>query len=174
MRLTSLPAKSATPAYAPGAFALLLAAGTIIAALAFQYFGGYIPCPLCLQQRWAYYAGIPLLFLALVLASGGHERPAALVFFLTSLLFLANAGLGTYHAGAEWKFWPGPDTCGTEQALTTNAGDLLNAAEQTKVIKCDEAQGRFLGLSFPGWNVVASLILFSASLRAAFTSRETR
>ncbi len=52
----------------------------------------------------------------------------------------------------------GPDTCGTVQALPTNAADLLKQAEQTVVVRCDEAAWRFAGLSFAGWNVVASIL----------------
>ena len=32
----------------------LLAAAVILTALAFERFGGYVACPLCLQERWAY------------------------------------------------------------------------------------------------------------------------
>ena len=58
-------------AYRFGAMALLLAASGILIALAFEHIGGYVPCPLCLEQRYAYYAGVPLLFLALVALSAG-------------------------------------------------------------------------------------------------------
>ena len=137
----------------------LAAAVVILTALAFERFGGYAPCPLCLQQRYAYYAGVPALFLALVLLSAGYARLAAAVFLLVAAAFLANAGLGTYHAGAEWKFWPGPDTCaGAPQPLSTGGG-LLKDLATTRVIRCDEAPWHFLGLSFAGWNVVASVLL---------------
>ena len=56
---------------ARAALVLFAAAAVILAALAFEHFGGYVPCPLCLQQRYAYYAGVPALFLALVLLSAG-------------------------------------------------------------------------------------------------------
>src|ERR1700726_1951775 len=38
-------------------------AATILGAWFFQYVLGYIPCPLCLDQRYAYYFGIPLAVL---------------------------------------------------------------------------------------------------------------
>ena len=59
------------------------------------------------MQRYAYYAAIPLLFVAMALVSE-MPRVAALLFFVVALAFLGNAGLGVYHAGAEWKFWAGP------------------------------------------------------------------
>ena len=162
-----------TGAYRAGGLTLFLAVGVILGALAFEYIGGYAPCPLCLMQRYAYYAGIPLLFLAMALTSE-MPRVAALIFLVVALGFLANAGLGVYHSGVEWKFWPGPDTCGTVQALPTNATDLLKAAEQAVVVRCDEAQWRFAGLSFAGWNVVASILAFAGALRAGILALSTR
>ncbi len=157
-------------AYRLGAAALFVAASVIAAALAFQYLGGYFPCPLCLMQRYAYYAAWPLLFIALILVSGGKGSWAALIFFLVALAFLANAGLGVYQAGAEWKFWPGPEFCGTLQPLSGDTGNLLKDIETTKVVRCDDASWRFLGLSFAGWNILTSLAIFAMSLRAAFAA----
>ena len=84
---------AAVSAYSPGALALLGSIGIILAALAFEHLGGFRPCELCLAQRWAYYVGIPLLFVGLVLLSGGFPRAASIVFLLVALAFLANAGL---------------------------------------------------------------------------------
>jgi disulfide bond formation protein DsbB len=154
-------------AYRLGALALLAAAAVILAALAFEHFGGYDPCPLCLQERYAYYAGIPLLVLALVLLSLGAPRAAAAVFLVVALGFLANAGLGAYHAGVEWKFWPGPDTCAATARPLSTGGGVLEQLEKTRVIRCDEAPWHFLGLSFAGWNMVASLVLAVGAATAA-------
>ena len=109
----------------------------------------------------------PALFLALVLLSAGYARLAAAVFLLVAAGFLANAGLGTYHAGAEWKFWPGPDTCGGAPQPLSTGGGLLKDLATTRVIRCDEAPWHFLGLSFAGWNVVASVLLAIGSVSAA-------
>ena len=159
-------------AYRWGATALFLAATAILTALAFEFLGGYRPCPLCLQQRWAYYAGVPVLFIALVLFSADMPRLAGVLFLLVAVAFLANAGLGVYHAGAEWKFWPGPDTCSGGGGLTTNAGSLLQQLGQSRAIRCDEAALRVAGLSFAGWNVIACALLFTACIKAAFATGE--
>lgn len=150
----------AQPAYRTGAALLLFAIAIILAALGFEHIGGYAPCPLCLQQRYAYYAGIPLLFLALVALAADWKTPSMLLFALVGLAFLANAGLGIYHAGAEWAFWPGPDTCASAPAkLSLNAGDLLKPSTSMSVVRCDQAAWRFLGISFAGYNVLISLLL---------------
>ena len=88
-------------------------------------------------------------------------------FLLVALAFLANAGLGAYHAGVEWKLWAGPSTCCTAQGLSTSAGGLLENIEKTRVVRCDEAAWRFLGLSFAGWNVLISLALAAGAVTAA-------
>lgn len=158
-------------AYQSGSFALFLAAASILGAWGFEY-AGYLPCPLCLEQRWAYYAGIPALFAALALVSGGSNRAATWLFALAALAFLANAGLGTYHAGAEWKFWPGPSECTGAQTLSNTAGDLMKQLETVKVIRCDEPAIRIFGLSLAGWNVITSLLIFAGALRAALAASE--
>ncbi len=159
-----------SPAYVNGAAALLGVVAVILAALGFQHIGGFQPCELCYLQRYAHYAALPLLFLALVLLGAELRRPAAMVFFLAALVLLAGAGVGVYQAGAEWQFWPGPQSCSGTQAVSSNAGNLLKDLSQTRVVRCDVAQWRLFGLSFAGWNVLASLGLFAASVRAAFFS----
>jgi disulfide bond formation protein DsbB len=104
---------------------------------------------------------------ALVLLSGGYARVAAVVFLLVAATFLANAGLGTYHAGAEWGYWPGPDTCAGAPQPLSKGGSLLKDLETTRVVRCDQAPWHFLGLSFAGWNVVACLLLAIGSVSAA-------
>jgi disulfide bond formation protein DsbB len=162
------PAANKTAAYRWGSLTLWAAAAGIVTALGFELIGGMAPCPLCLQQRYAYYAGIPLLFLALVLLSADKNRDAGLLFLLVSFGFLANAGLGVYHAGAEWQLWPGPDTCVGGNAPLSKAGGVLNSIGKAQVVRCDQAMGRFLGLSFAGWNVMLSVALCISALKAAF------
>lgn len=145
-----------------GAVIFLLSSVVLVTALGFEHLGGYVPCPLCLQQRYAYYGAISFLLIAII-----FERKfpvvSTLIFFLVALGYLANTLLGAYHAGVEWHFWAGPDTCGTQQALPVHAEDLLSDLSIARVVRCDEAAWRFLGLSFAGWNTLISLMLFSMS-----------
>jgi disulfide bond formation protein DsbB len=155
---------------APVLAALALAGATtvILAALAFEHIGGYTPCPLCLQQRYAYYLSIPALAAALaVLKIAQPRRPkaAAAILLAVGLAFLANAGLGVYQAGAEWKFWDPPATCASPQDLP--AFDLNRMNLDRVPVSCGVASWRFLGLSFAGWNAVASAGLAAAALLGA-------
>ena len=165
---TPLPAPERDPAYRMVAAALFAAIAIVLAALGFEHIGGYRPCPLCLQQRYAYYAGIPLFFGALVLVSAEQRRLAAIVLGLVATGFLANAGLAVYHSGVEWKLWAGPETCQFAlEPLGRGPGGLLKQLETVRVIRCDEAPWRFLGLSFAGWNAVLSLLLALGAFTAA-------
>src|SRR5262245_60656620 len=85
-----------------GGLVLLTAAAVILAALGFEHIGGYVPCPLCLQQRYAYYLGIPALIGALASLRAGLPTVAAAIFLLVAIAFVVNAGLAAQLAGAEW------------------------------------------------------------------------
>jgi disulfide bond formation protein DsbB len=159
---TRMLAENCTAQAVAAVFAISTA--TIVAAWGFEL-AGYLPCPLCLQQRWAYYAVVPLsgLLLALVLADPGRAGIVRRGLLLVALIMTAGAILGAYHAGVEWKWWPGPAACAFGGGLS---GGLPNL-DTARAISCDEAQWRFLGLSFAGWNVVVSLAVAGLALWGA-------
>lgn len=135
-------------------------AATVGGALAFQYIGGYIPCALCLLQRDPYYYGIPVGILAIVAAAFGLPAWITRVLLVViGVMMLVGAGMGVYHSGVEWGFWAGPASCGGGAGVTTNAGNLLADLNSVHGPSCTEAALRVLGLSFAGWNVIASVIL---------------
>ena len=161
-------------AYRIGGAVLFAAIAVILAAYGFQYIGGYKPCELCYMQRWGYYFSIPAAFAALSLVGAEKPQLAALLFFAVALAFLGTAGIATYQAGVEWKFWAGPASCSGGEGVATSAADLLTAVERTNVVRCDEPQLRIFWLSFAGWNALISLALFAGALKAAFAAAEQR
>lgn len=145
-------------------------AAVVGAALAFEHIGGYMPCELCLKERIPYYVGVPLMIAALV-AAAVKAPPAAVrgLLALGAVLMIVGAGLSVYHAGVEWHFWPGPSSCsGFGDPGGSDASSLLSDLNTIKPPSCDQAAGRFLGISFAGWNVVASVVLAAIALKAAF------
>jgi disulfide bond formation protein DsbB len=84
----------------------LIALATLAGAWFFQLVLDIRPCPLCLEQRYAYYLAIPLAV-------------------------------------------------------------LLERLDTVKVIRCDEVQWRFLGLSLAGYNVLISLLMAAIALWGA-------
>ena len=145
------------------AAAALVAAGgaaTILGAYFFQYVLKLPPCPLCLDQRVAYYVSIPLAVVLAFAAARHAPRPLlAAGFAIIALAMLFNAGLALFHAGVEWKWWPGPRECSGPISDLGSGGDLLSQLQTISVVRCDEAAWRFLGLSLAGYNVLISLAL---------------
>ena len=143
-----------------GARVLWIAAASIVILAAvwiFQAFG-YAPCELCLTQRYAFYAAIPLALLTALISRSAHGLARA-GFGLMALVFAANAVLAAYHAGVEYHWWPGPTACTGGLTGSLNVNDLVNTLNSVKVVRCDEVQLRIAGLSLAGWNVVASAVL---------------
>ena len=143
-------------------------AATILGALIFQYGFGLKPCPLCLEQRYAYYFAIPLAVMVLLGDQVGASRKVLLAALLALALGMAwNAGLGVYHAGVEWKWWAGPQECSGALEDLGSAGGLLNKLQSISVVRCDDAAWRFLGLSLAGYNALISLALAAVAAWAA-------
>jgi disulfide bond formation protein DsbB len=155
------------------AIAVLSGAG-LAGALGIEHIGGIRPCPLCLDQRIAYYAAVPVAVLAAVL-SGSRPVLARLLFGLLAIAFAVNTGLGIYHAGIEWGWWPGPDTCSGLAPIATTPGALLDSLKNPSVVRCDEAALRIFGLSLAGYSALLSAVLSLLAILGALRSpRPTR
>jgi disulfide bond formation protein DsbB len=155
------PARNDTdPALIAALAITAIAAATLAGAWFFQLVLDIRPCPLCLEQRYAYYLVVPLGALTALLA--GRDAPHGVLLAGLAVLAIAalgNAGLGTYHAGVEWQLWQGPTDCTGPIGNLGSAGSLLERLDTVKVIRCDEVQWRFLGLSLAGYNVLISLLM---------------
>lgn len=153
----------------------VVAAIVVAAAWTFQLIGGYEPCALCLWQRQPYYYGIPLALLAAAASAAGAPRwigRGLLALFGAAMLI--GFGLAVYHAGVEWRFWEGPSAC-AGGAAPGDVGAMLRSLEAgNRAPSCTDATWRFLGLSFAGWNAVASLPLALVAFATAVQRRATR
>jgi disulfide bond formation protein DsbB len=138
-------------------FAVTLA--VLLGAWIFEYFG-YAPCELCLMQRFAYYAVIPLSLIFAYLPANIQRTGL----YLVALIMLGSMIFGIYHSGVEWKFWPGPTTC-TGGNLGGGLPDLTK-----KAVMCDQPAIRILGLSLAGWNAVISALVSILAFRKAYGS----
>jgi disulfide bond formation protein DsbB len=150
----------ANPALTAALVIAAIAAATLAGAWFFQLVLDIRPCPLCLEQRYAYYLAIPLGALVAFVATRDVSRAVLLAgLAILALAALGNAGLGSYHAGVEWGLWQGPTECTGPIVNFGSAGNLLGRLSTEKVIRCDEVQWRFLGLSLAGYNVLISLLM---------------
>jgi disulfide bond formation protein DsbB len=146
------------PPLAAAVIVAVVGLATIAGFLYFQYGMGLYPCPLCFEQRNAFYVGVPLAALLWLGASYGASRKVMVAgFVVIAAAMLWNAGLGAYHAGIEWKWWTGPQDCSGPLGNFGTTQDLMKQLGNISLVRCDEAAWRFLGLSLPGWNVLVSL-----------------
>ena len=157
----------------PAAFAAAVVLATavfmIVGALFFEHVLGYQPCELCYLQRKPWYALIPIGFALVLFASKDERTLLKAGLALALVLLVVSAGLGAWHAGIEWKWWKGPASC------TASGMDFSVALPDLskRVVLCDEAPLRILGLSLAGWNAVISLVVALVTLRGLLApSRE--
>ena len=152
---------------------VIAAAGvaTIAGFLFFQYGLGYPPCPLCLDQRMAFYIGVPLAALLWLGAGHGAARKVMILgFVVIALVMLWNTGLSAFHAGVEWKFWPGPTDCSGPINRIGSVGSMLKQLQDIRIVRCDEAAWRLFGISLAGYDVLVSLLLAAVAAWGAKAS----
>nr|WP_277622747.1 disulfide bond formation protein B [Sphingomonas telluris] len=136
---------------------LLLPLGLLGGALGSQYIGGLHPCEMCYWQRWPHGAAI---LLALLAFTNPAESSRTRNFTLLAAIAIAVSGIiGVYHAGVELKIFEGMTTC------TTTGARSLEDILKVPLVRCDQVQWSFLGISMAGWNALlslcgASLIMF--------------
>ncbi|HEY2048121.1 MAG TPA: disulfide bond formation protein B [Caulobacteraceae bacterium] len=147
--------------------ALVVSLAILGIAHGFETFGRLAPCELCLKERQVYWAAAGLALVGGLL-SLRVARLRLWTCVLLALVFLGGALLAGYHAGVEWKFWPGPEAC-TGSHIRITVADmqrLLNGAAMN-IPRCDKPAFVFLGISMAGWNAVVSLVLAVLSVAAA-------
>ena len=129
--------------------ALLLPAGLLGGALFSQYVGGLYPCEMCYWQRWPHAAAI-LLALGAVFSPSNAGRTRTLT-LLAALAVAVSGAIGVFHAGVEMGWWEGVTRCTAIAA--TSLQDILDVP----LVRCDQVQWEFLGISMAGWNAILSL-----------------
>ena len=159
------------PPVAAAAIVAIVGVLTIGSVFFFEYVLGYPPCPLCLDQRMAFYVSVPLAALLWIGAGHGAARKVMILGFVAiAAAMLWNTGLSVYHAGVEWKFWPGPSDCSGPINSLGSAGNLLKQLQSIRIVRCDEAAWRLFGISLAGYDVVVSLFLASIAAWGAKAS----
>ena len=140
------PAVPVDSAAAARLLAFLVPAGLLGGALGSQYLGGLHPCEMCYWQRWPHAAAIVLAGAAFVLPAR-----ARLLTALAALAIAISGAIGVFHAGVELGWWEGLTQCTAGGSLSLD--ELMNVP----LVRCDEVQWSWLGISMAGWNAILSL-----------------
>lgn len=135
---------------------LAIAVLSIAGALIFEALG-YAPCELCLTERLPYYAAIPIAALAVFFSAKGTRTLRIAAFAALGVIFAGSAIFGAYHAGIEWRFWPGPTECSGQLDHAASVADFLKQLQNVKVTRCDAAALHIFGLSLAAWNAIISV-----------------
>jgi disulfide bond formation protein DsbB len=148
----------------------MVSLATLMGAWFFELVINLKPCKLCLQQRWPYYA---VLGICAVWVSFVRLKPFSYLALMTLVIvFAISAALGIYHAGVEWRWWAGPSDCGmTGAATVTQVSDFLSQLNTVRVVSCEDAAWRFLGLSLAGWNAIISMGMVCYSILVLWVQR---
>ena len=138
--------------------ALLLSLSLWLGALGFQHIGGMHPCQMCYWQRHAHQSVLVLAAFALLAKYGlKTDKWDRTFLILIGLAFLVSFGLGSWHAGVEYKWWPGPQSCSGGK-LEINATDILDAFNKpAKLPSCGDVPWSMFGISMAGYNAIISI-----------------
>jgi disulfide bond formation protein DsbB len=135
--------------------ALIVPLALLGGAYGFQYVWAQLwPCEMCWWQRYAHMAAIP--FAVAALFAGRMKDGGRLLVWLAALAIFVSGAIGFYHAGVELKIFPGFTQCTT--SLAGSAEDMLKDVFSRPMIRCDDVQWSWLGISMAGWNAILSLL----------------
>jgi len=134
--------------------ALVLPLALLAGAFGSQYFGGLYPCEMCWWQRYAHFAA--LVFAVPAFLFPARSGPSRTLVLLAALAIAVSGGIAVYHAGVEAKIFEGFTQC-TALSKSGSTADLLKEITHAPLVRCDEVQFRFLGITLAGWNAILSL-----------------
>lgn len=135
------------------ALALLVPAALLAGAYGSQHIGGLSPCEMCYWQRYAHWAAVAFALVAIV-GRGLPDRGRSFV-WLAGLAILTSGAIGFYHAGVELDVFEGFTQCTSMIGGGSNE-DIFNQIMAAPIIRCDQVQWSFLGISMAGWNAILS------------------
>ncbi|MBV8938662.1 MAG: disulfide bond formation protein B [Alphaproteobacteria bacterium] len=124
---------------------------------------GLHPCHLCLLQRIPYLAVVALALLGRSI-SAGRWKAYAVAGCVAALM--AGMGLGAYHAGVEYHWFPGPASCTDAPPADASLEALRAQIRNAPLVACDQAALHVFGLSLAAWNAVLSAALATIGIAA--------
>ena len=134
----------------------LLAGGALFAAMASEWWGGLVPCALCLLGRWPYRVAIAAALVGVLLPARWVRWGAA----AAGLAMLASVAIGVVHVGVEAKWWPSPlPGCVVRLSAGGSPAAQLALLPERPAKPCDDPTYllAFLPLSMAAMSLIFSL-----------------
>ncbi len=127
-------------------------------ALASEYYGGLVPCALCLVERWPYRVAAPLAVIGLLLP----RVWARVVLLLCVLVLLGGVAAAAVHVGVENQWWASPlPECQAPNLSGLSIAERLKRMPATPSMACEDPTYLIPGLpvSMAGMNLILALVL---------------
>jgi disulfide bond formation protein DsbB len=158
---------------AAGLAAALAAALALAVAEGSERWFGFVPCALCLLERWPWRAA---LVFGLLAAFVRPRRAGRALLMVAALTLLVSAGLGFLHVGVEQGLWPSPlPECAAPEIHGANLAQLLASMPARPSKPCDAPSFLIPGfpLSMAAMNFLYSLVVLGVLLAWLVRSRGT-
>jgi len=154
-------------------FLSAVAAGAALGvAFASEWYGGLVPCALCLIERWPYRIAIALGVLGLLLP----RMLARIALALLALSILAGAAAAAVHVGVEAKWWPSPlPECAAPTFSGGTIAQRLASMPEKPSKPCDDPTYLipFVPVSMAAMNLIYALVLCGAIVVFLWRSRRS-
>src|SRR5436309_1132393 len=118
-------------------FVLIASAAVLGTALLSQYWGGLLPCELCLLQRWPWDAAIVIALVALL---AGSRPTLPWVALILAGVYVVSALFAFYHVGVEQHWFAGPSACTASVGGAMTLEDMKRQILGTALVLCDKVQ----------------------------------
>src|SRR5256885_14750325 len=135
-------------------FVLAASAAVLGTALLSQYWGGLMPCELCLLQRWPWAAAIVI---SLIVLLAGERAGLAWVALVFAIVFAVSVVLAFYHVGVEQHWFAGPTACTAAPGGAMRLEQMKQQILGTAPVLCDRPAWTLFGVSMAGWNLLGAL-----------------
>ena len=150
----------------PRTLAVLAALGAASAlgiVYALEVWGGFVPCALCLLERWPYRVVIVLGLLAAV----ARHRVVRPLLLLAVICLLSDAAIAAVHVGVELRWWPSPlPECAAPHITGDSIAQRLASMPARPSKPCDEPTFVIPGIPL---SLAAMNLLFALAFAAALT-----
>ncbi len=137
----------------------VISGAILLAALGSEWWGGLVPCALCLIERWPWRIAVVLGAAGLLLP----RRWARLVLGAAVLVLAANVVAGGVHVGVESHWWPSPlpECAGPRIPPGLTAAQRMAMMPDTPSTACEDPTYLVPGVpvSMAEANTVAALVL---------------
>jgi disulfide bond formation protein DsbB len=152
-------------------FVLAASAVVLGSALSSQYWGGLVPCELCILQRWPWAVAITISIVALFV---GDRRSLPWLALALGFVFLVSIGFAFYHLGVEQHWFAGPSACTPGTSAPATLEEMRQRILNAQVVRCDQPQWSLYGVSLAGWNLLASFVMAVICAGAFWGARPAR